>query len=103
MVIAVLQGKKSGHFACRVAYGTKKLKIVQRQHLDVIIQNAGHLRQFGLGRATRFDLDYVSSLPWLSDFFGCWSNYPTPVIGALTEIYIREFAYLMMRRQTPQS
>lgn len=100
LVLTVLEDEKSGMFACEVAFGTKNLKLMQRQHLDLIIQNAAHLRQFGLYRATRFDLDQKVILPWTSEFFGCWDGYSTPVIGALTEDYLRDYAFLMLRRQS---
>jgi len=98
LVVSVHQGKTTGAFACRIAYGTKNLKIMERRHLDIIVQNARHLPMLGLYRATRFDLDHIVMLPWAKEFFGCWSGNPTPRIGALIEVYIKEFAYLMMGR-----
>jgi hypothetical protein len=99
LILKVYRGKKSGGFYCDIAYGTKHLKIIQREDRDLIIQNATDLQQFGLARATRFDLDNIATqLPWTSEFFGCWSGNATPVIGTLTEDYIRRFAYLMMKR-----
>lgn len=98
LVVSVLKGKQTGRFACRIAFGTKNLKIIDRSHLDVIVQKAEHLPILGLHRATRFDLDHIVMLPWSREFFGCWSGNPTPRIGAFTESYIKEFAYLMMRR-----
>jgi hypothetical protein len=95
-----LQGKKTRAFACRVAYGTKILKIIKRQAVDLIIQHQGDLDQIGLPRPTRFDLDRIVTLPWGEPFFGCWTGYPTPKIGSLTEKYIREYAFLMMKRQS---
>src|SRR5947209_5692872 len=84
LVVKVLRGKKSGGFYCNVAYGTKTLKFLKRQHLDLIIQNAEDLRHLRLYRATRFDLDLIAvELPWTPDFFGCWSGYASPVIGTL--------------------
>jgi hypothetical protein len=103
LVVSVHQGKGTGAYACRIAYGTKNLKIQERTHLDVIVQNASHLPLLGLHRATRFDLDHIIMLPWNKDFFGCWSGNRTPVIGALIEVYIREFAYLMMGRGSAKS
>ena len=100
LVVQVLRGAKTGQIACRVAYGTKKLKIVQRGHLDLIVQNSEHLSQLGLGMATRFDLDLMAVLPWGTEFFGCWGGYPSPLIGSLTEVYIKEYAFLMMRRRS---
>ena len=87
-------------YACDVAFGTKNLKLFKREHLDLIIQNSAHLRQLGLHRATRFDLDLISTLPWTKEFFGCWQGYAAPVIGALTADYIKEYAYQMLRRQS---
>jgi hypothetical protein len=67
--------------------------------LDLIIQNAADLNQFGLVRATRFDLDNIArALPWTAEFFGCCTGYRTPVIGSLTKDYIKTYAYLMMSR-----
>jgi hypothetical protein len=94
----VLEDKNTGQFACKVAFGTKVLKLMQRQHLDLIIQNAADLRILGLYRATRFDLDSTAVLLWSEEFFGCWAGHNTPVIGTLTESYIKDFAYLMMRK-----
>ena len=98
LVLAVFQEEESGDYACRLAFGTKVLKLMQRRHLDLIIQNATHLQQLGLYRATRFDLDLLVTVPWNAEFLGCWSGYRSPVIGTLTEDYVREYAYLMMRR-----
>jgi hypothetical protein len=52
----------------------------------------------GLASPTRFDLDHVATLPWNEEFFGGWSGHQTPTIGSLTEEYIREYAFLMMKR-----
>lgn len=99
LVVQVLRDtRESGSFACEVAFGTSSLKILQRQHLDVIIQNASHLTECGLPRATRFDLDNKARLPWNQSFFGCWPGYRTPIIGSLTESYFKDYAFLMMKR-----
>ena len=98
LVLNVLKGKTSGRMACRVAYGTKILKLRTRGHLDLTIQNSADLDFFGLPYATRFDLDNVAVLPWTEDFFGCWSGYSSPRLSALTETYVKELAWLMMSR-----
>jgi hypothetical protein len=99
LVVKVLRGKTSGRLYCNVAYGTKHLKITKREHLDLIVQNSTHIQQIGLARATRFDLDNIAiELPWTPDFFGCWAGHRSPVIGTLTQEYIKVYAYLMMRR-----
>jgi hypothetical protein len=100
LCLAVLQGKTSGTYACKVAYGTKELKIIKRQTIDLIVQNTAHVHQMGLARPTRFDLDCIATLPWNEEFFGCWTNRESPVIGSLTEDYIREYAFVMMKRQS---
>jgi hypothetical protein len=86
--------------ACDVPFGTKNLKIVHRQAVDIIIQNAAHISQFGLHCATRFDLDRIVTLPWTTEFFGCWHGFQTPVISRLTEVYIKDFAFKMLRRNS---
>jgi hypothetical protein len=98
LCIAVLQGQTTGAYACKIIYGTKELKIIKRGAVDLIIQHTLHVKQLGLTRPTRFDLDCVATLPWNEDFFGCWPGYQSPVLGALTEEYIREYAFLMIKR-----
>src|SRR6266481_9718593 len=98
LCLTVLQGKETGAYACKVAYGTKELKIIKRSAVDLIIQHTTHVKQMGLARPTRFDLDCVATLPWNEEFFGCWSAHQSPIIGSLTEDYIREYAFLMMKR-----
>lgn len=89
-------------YACEVAFGTKNLKIPRRLGWDLIIQNAGDMARFGLAVATRFDLDNVELLPWDEEFFDCWSTKESPKLGSLTEDYIRDFAFLMMKRSLPK-
>ena len=91
LVLDVLRGKESGQIACRIAYGTKNLKFVQRRYLDLIIPNASDLNSMGLSTATRFDLDSRNTalLPWTEEFFGCWAGYNMPKICTLTEDYIK--------------
>lgn len=100
LIIQVLKGEKTGTFACKVAYGTKILKIIKRQTVDLIVQHQADLNQIGLPRPTRFDLDRMVTLPWEPPFFEPWTGYASPKIGALTEIWIREYAFLMMKRQS---
>jgi hypothetical protein len=99
LVLEVLKGRKTGAIACRIAYGTRNLKFVQRKDRDVIIQNAADLVLVGLPMATRFDLDNTLVLPWQPEFFGCWTGYDHPKIGQLTETYVKDYAYTMMLRQ----
>lgn len=101
LVLDVLRNKKTGAIACRVAYGTKNLKFLQRKHLDIIIQNAADLDAMGLAVATRFNLDAntLADLPWPPEFFGCWSGREHPRIGTLLETYARDYAYIMALRQ----
>lgn len=100
LVLDVFESEDGGEYACRVAYGTKHIKFVQRKGLDLIIQNAADLDIFGLPYATRFalDADCSADLPWTPEFFGVWDGYPTPVISFLPEDYQKEYAYIMMMR-----
>lgn len=99
LVLSVLRNKETGAIALKVAYGTSALKLMQREHLDLIIQNAADMRTVGLPRATRFDLDNTVSLPWCPPYFDCWDGYRTPVIGSLTEDYAKDLAWLMLKRE----
>ena len=89
LVLNVMQGDDSGSIACKVAYGTKNLKLVQREFLDLVIHNNSHLDEIGLPTATRFNLDpdNLVILPWGPEFFGCWKGYRHPKIGTLTQTY----------------
>jgi hypothetical protein len=97
LVTQVLKNE-AGQIGCVVAFGTKHLKIMTRQPLDIIVQNYEHLSQFGLPMATRFDLDSLTALPWTTQFFGCWKGYRSPIIGRLTADYIMDYAFKMLRR-----
>lgn len=98
LVTAILQNQRTGERRVRVAYGTTVLKFPTRGHLDLYIQNAADLAFFGLGRATRFDMDFLATLPWSPEFFGCWTGNSSPVISRLTEDYIKQYAYVLMTR-----
>ncbi|MEJ0093836.1 MAG: hypothetical protein WDN46_10445 [Methylocella sp.] len=74
------------------------MKITQRFHLDIIVQNTSDIELVGLKMATRFDLDSITRLPWTPEFFGCWAGRAHPRIGALTEVYIRDYAFKMLAR-----
>lgn len=100
LVVGVLKGQTTGNLAIRIAYGTKNLKFVQRKDIDLIIQNHSDLKAIGLPMATRFNLDELIVLPWNQENFGCWRGYRHPVVGRLTQDYIKDFAYSMMIRQS---
>lgn len=101
LVLDVLRGQTTGSIACRLAFGTKNLKFIQRKTLDIIVQNSADLTAMGLSMATRFDLDQenIIVLPWTEEFFGCWSGYTHPKIGALSESYVKDYVYIMALRQ----
>lgn len=103
VVLKVLRAKTSGAIACEVAYGTSNLKLAQRSHRDLFIQNAADLDLFGLPVATRFDLDRDNRvvLPWNDEFFGCWRGRDHPRLSSLTENYVRELAWLLARQTMP--
>jgi hypothetical protein len=100
LILDVFQDEDSGEFACRIAFGTKNIKVTQRQGRDIIIQNSHHLDEMGLPFATRFDLDdhNIVVLPWTSEFFGCWRRYHSPKIGFLLETYQKDYAFIMAKR-----
>jgi len=50
---------------------------------------------------TELDPRNIVALPWTPEHFGCWQGYSTPIIGSLTEPYVKEYAYLMMLRAQP--
>jgi hypothetical protein len=102
LVTKLLQNDETGEFACVVAFGTKHLKVMQRSHLDIIVQNAVDIPLMGLAMATRFDLDSALPLPWSAQFFGCWSGMHTPILGRLTQEYIKDYAYKMLARGSAQ-
>jgi hypothetical protein len=104
LVLDVFESE-DGEYACRVAYGTKNIKFVQRKGLDLIIQNAADLDTLGLPYATRFalDEDCQAYLTWDEEFFGAWRGYPTPMISFLPEEYQKEFAYIMMLRSAREN
>lgn len=98
LIVAIRQNPNSKLFACDVAYGTKNLKILQRGNVDIIVQHAADIDQFGLACATRFDLDRILPLPWNDAFFSFSPGFQTPIIGRLTESYIVDYAWKMMKR-----
>jgi hypothetical protein len=83
-----------------MAYGTSELKLTRRAAVDLIVQKSSDVVQFGLRNPTRFDLDCLAVLPWHPVFFGCWAGYSTPKIGSLNEEFVKEYAYLMLKRQS---
>lgn len=98
LVTQVRKNNETHAYACAVVFGTKHLKIMRRQYLDIIVQNHEDITAFGLGMATRFDLDSPVLLPWTSQFFGCWRGKRSPVIGSLTADYVKDYAFKMLRR-----
>ncbi|MHB1104671.1 MAG: hypothetical protein ACYC0C_18245 [Devosia sp.] len=102
LVLNVFRDRKTQDTFCEVAYGTTNLKFPQRGHLDLIIQNAADLSLIGLHRATRFDLDRnnVVILPWSEEYLDCWPGFQSPYIGTLTEEYLKELAWLIMKRNS---
>ena len=76
-------------YAVRLAFGTKNIK-AHRSSVDLIVQNIADLEAIGLPYPTRFDLDdeQIAFLAWNEKNFGCWSGFPSPVIGFLDDKYI---------------
>lgn len=99
LILSVLRSKSNGMIGLKIAYGTRNLKLMQRSDRDLIIQNAEDMHIMGLPCATRFDLEELVIIPWCPPHFDCWQGYSTPKIGALTEDYARELAWLMLKRE----
>jgi len=97
LVLQVLRSSRIEFFACKIAYGTKSLKLRQRQGWDLIIQDPLELEALNLPVPTRFDLDHTLIAPWRVEFFGCWKGFASPIIGHLTDYYVRELGFCLMR------
>lgn len=100
LVTRVFTDDATSEYACEVCFGTKHLKTLRRQHVDIIIQNSSDLDEIGLPMATRFDLDAENRIvmEWHPDNFKPWTGFKTPKIGALTLEYQKEYAWLMAQR-----
>lgn len=68
----------------QLIYGTTNVKSHQRPH-DFTITNMSEMNACGLYKATRFDLDTISWIPWSAEWFEILPGYSSPVIGRLTE------------------
>jgi hypothetical protein len=66
-----------------VVYGTSTLKLNSRPY-DFVISKMSEMNACGLYRATRFDLDKSTWLPWNTDWFEIRPDFFSPVIGKLT-------------------
>ncbi|HTS40951.1 MAG TPA: hypothetical protein VMH84_10485 [Xanthobacteraceae bacterium] len=85
-----------------VSYGTTRLKLVQRERIDLIIQNAGRLAQLGLPSAVRFDLGLENWLPWASEFFAPPEHSIHIIAGPLSASELRRLETRLKRRWKPQ-
>lgn len=91
LVRATRRDTESTRSAVVVSYGTRNLKLGQRDELDLIIQNAAQLERLGLPMATRFDLDLMNILPWCSEFFASPPHAAAIVTGQLNDDQIERF------------
>lgn len=98
LIMNVYKGKTSGIYKLKIAYGTRKLKLPER-NCDLLIQNSRDLDDIGLPCATRFDLDLTAEVMWNEENFGCWEGRSSPYIGSLGEDYVKTYFYLMAMRQ----
>ena len=99
LVTRVLRNTVTGQVACEVAYGTSKLASVHGEY--IVVHNTSDLDAMGLGMATIFamDVEKRATLPWTSEFFGCWTGKKSPRIGALTIEHQKEFAFIIMHQR----
>jgi len=84
----------------QVAFGTTKLKMPKRVGKDLIIVNMTDMVKMGLSKATRFDLDRVTELPWCEEWFPVPVRRFSPIIGRLDERYIEELLTLARMRKS---
>lgn len=83
LVLELLVADDADEFAIRVAYGTTNLVRPERAAVSLIVDDAGQMNVCGLAKATRFDLKTQVTLPWDTQFVGCWRGFSSPIIGAL--------------------
>ena len=81
-----------------VCYGTTNLKL-GRRIFDLVVSKAAEMDACGLYRATRFDLDQVTWLPWNTDWFEVRADYNSPIIGSLTEQAIKMLQITVMTKE----
>jgi hypothetical protein len=99
LVRATQRDTESSRSAVVVSYGTKRLKLGQRDKLDLVIQNAEQLGRLGLTMATRFDLDLLQRIPWTEEFFAAPPHAHQIVTGSLNEDQIERFRKKLRRRE----
>jgi hypothetical protein len=102
LVMDVLEDADSaGEYAVLLAFGTKNIKVQQRHHVDLIVQNHADMESMGLPYATRFALgeDDMALLPWDEESIGCWFGFPSPVIGFLDDEYQGRLQTRLARRK----
>jgi hypothetical protein len=98
LVRAVERNPKTGRGRVKVYYGTIKLDLNKRRHIDLIIQNAARLYELDLPAAVRFNLDYCNWLPWAHEFFGPPEHSPYMIAGTLSELEKARLRRCLMRR-----
>ena len=82
----------------QVIYGTSALKTSVRP-LDFFVTNYADMYEAGLPQATRFDMDKSLWLPWAEEFFTARRDYPSPIIGHLSERSQEFLKYVVEMRQ----
>ena len=102
LVTQVLRKKGDGRIYLRVAYGTSKIKLLERAGSDLIVQNIDDLDACGLMTPTRFVINPADQFirPWDADHFAPWGGSGTPRRGKLTDEMQREYAWLMSQYLT---
>ena len=82
----------------QVIYGTTNLKRMQRRG-DFYVTNVAEMDICGLNQATRFDMDRIGWIPWADEWFETLPTYSSPIIGHLSQHFIKLLQYELGRRQ----
>jgi len=84
IVLNVAVDAEAGEGEVQVVYGTTKTKALRRPR-DFFVTNVSEMDACGLDKATRFDLDKMTWIPWANEWFATLPRYGSPVIGKLTQ------------------
>lgn len=103
IVLNVAVDEETRESEVQVIYGTGTLKFDQRPG-DFFVTNVAEMDACGLNKATRFDLDTISWIPWAEEWFETLPKYDSPIIGHLsahgTKLLQIDLSY--RKRHTPR-
>jgi hypothetical protein len=102
LILRLQQSPGDGAVLCLVVFGSSKLKAGRfNDKSDLIISDPAIIKRVGLFKPTRFYISQARQvrLPWDETGFECWDGYPSPILGSLTDVLIREVEYCLMDRE----